>query len=75
MNHFYRENSPNPHIHWRAVPRYKHSVTIDDWTFENPDFGNPYNHDRWLRVPKKIQPQIAERLQQAISLGSVVQRY
>ena len=72
MNHAYRENSPNPHI---QVPRYKHSVAIADWTFEDPDFGNPYNHDRWLSAPKKIQRQIAEQIQQAISLGNVVQRY
>ena len=72
MNHAYRENLPNPHIHWWAVPRYKHSIKIDAWTFEDPDFGDPYNHDRWLIVPKEIQQQVAARIRHAVSLGNAV---
>ena len=70
MNLSYRESSPNPHIHWWAVPRYNRSVTIDDWVFEDPLFGNPYDHDRHVIVPQEIRHQIVSRLQNAL-LGEV----
>jgi hypothetical protein len=59
---------PDPHIHWWAVPRYSHPVTIGDLMFKDPDFGDPYDHDRWMAVPKVIHQQIAERIQQAMAL-------
>ena len=68
MNHAYRESPPNPHIHWWAVPRYNHSVTIGGWTFEDSHFGSPYDHHRWADVPKEIHQKIAERIQQVMSL-------
>ena len=67
MNHAYRENPAQPHIHWWAVPRYNHSVRINDWVFEDPEFGNPYDHYRWIEIPKEIQQQIAERVKQAVT--------
>ena len=66
MNHAYRENMPNPHIHWWAVPRYNHIVSIGSWSFEDPQFGNPYSHDRWLEVPMDIHQQIGEQIRSAV---------
>ncbi|MBN1876296.1 MAG: hypothetical protein JXA33_18875 [Anaerolineae bacterium] len=66
MNHSYRENPSDPHIHWWAVPRYNHQVEIDDWVFEDPQFGNPYDHYRWIKAPTEIHHQIAEKIRQAI---------
>jgi hypothetical protein len=67
MNHAYRENPPDPHIHWWAVPRYDHQVHIDDWVFEDPQFGNPYDHNRWIKVPAEIHHKIAEEIRRAIA--------
>lgn len=67
MNHAYRESVPNPHIHWWAVPRYSQVVTIKGWHFEDPHFGNPYDHQRWLEVPKDIHQEIGERIRNAMS--------
>ena len=66
MNHSYREDSLNPHIHWWAVPRYNHPVKIADWVFDDPSFGEPYDHNRWLDVPEEIHQEIAERIKKAI---------
>lgn len=66
MNESYREDSPDPHVHWWAVPRYNHLVRIDSWIFEDPHFGRPYDHQRWVEVPPEIHLQIARRIQQAI---------
>jgi diadenosine tetraphosphate (Ap4A) HIT family hydrolase len=62
MNHSYRENPPNPHIHWWAVPRYEHPVRFGRRVFEDPHFGNPYDHDRWLDLPKDVRDEIAEKI-------------
>jgi hypothetical protein len=63
----HRESVPDPHIHWWAVPRYKHPVKIREWIFKDPDFGDPYDPYRWVDVPKEIHQHIAELIQHAIT--------
>jgi diadenosine tetraphosphate (Ap4A) HIT family hydrolase len=67
MNLAYRENPPDPHVHWWVIPRYNHPVKVSTRVFEDPQFGSPYDHSLWLDIPKGVHQQIAERLQQAIS--------
>jgi diadenosine tetraphosphate (Ap4A) HIT family hydrolase len=62
MNHSYRESPANPHIHWWAVPRYDHAVDFGDTRFEDPHFGNPYDHYRVLNAPKDLRLEIAEKM-------------
>ena len=66
MNHAYRQQPADPHVHWWAVPRYDHPVELAGWLFEDPDFGNPYNHQRWLDVPEEVRRQIVERIVSAL---------
>jgi len=66
MNHAYREDPPNPHIHWWLVPRYNHAVELQGWVFEDPEFGNPYRHDLLLEVPHLLREQIGARIRLAI---------
>jgi diadenosine tetraphosphate (Ap4A) HIT family hydrolase len=65
MNHAYRENHPNPHVHWWAVPRYARVVRFAKKTFEDPHFGNPYNHSRWLDLPKTLRDEIAKKIRES----------
>jgi ATP adenylyltransferase len=65
MNHAYRAVSPAPHVHWWAVPRYDHSIAVGDWIFEDPNFGDPYDHYRWLDVPDGLRQNIVEQIQHA----------
>lgn len=67
MNHAYREDPPEPHIHWWVVPRYNHPVQIDGRLFEDPQFGNPYDHNRWVEVPTELHHRIAKQIRQAIA--------
>jgi diadenosine tetraphosphate (Ap4A) HIT family hydrolase len=62
MNHAYRESPPDPHVHWWAVPRYDHNVEFGGLVFEDPHFGNPYDHDRVMNAPKELRLEIAEQL-------------
>ena len=66
MNLAYREIPPEPHVHWWAVPRYNNPVQIDSWVFEDPQFGNPYDHNRWIEVPRELHQHIAGRIKQVI---------
>ena len=66
MNHAFRESIPTPHIHWWAVPRYDHQVEIFGQVFDDPEFGSPYDHSRWLDLPKETHHKIAARIKQAI---------
>ena len=67
MNHAYRERQPNPYIHWWAVPRYNHAVTIQDWTFDDPNFGNPYDPWKMARSSKGCSPRDSRADKNAIS--------
>jgi diadenosine tetraphosphate (Ap4A) HIT family hydrolase len=62
MNHAYRENPPNPHVHWWAVPRYAQPVDFGGELFEDPHFGNPYDHARRVDLPKNLRDEIAEKI-------------
>ena len=62
MNHSYRESSPNPHVHWWAVPRYNQEIEFGGLTFEDPHFGNPYDHYRLLELEKELRMAIADKI-------------
>jgi ATP adenylyltransferase len=63
MNQSYRKDPPNPHIHWWVVPRYNHSVKIGNYIFEDPLFGNPYDHAAKLELPIVVRQQIVKMIQ------------
>ncbi len=47
-NHAYRDNDPNPHLHYRMRPRYGEPVEFDGRYFEDPAFGEMYDlNQRW----------------------------
>jgi diadenosine tetraphosphate (Ap4A) HIT family hydrolase len=62
MNYSYRESPPDPHIHWWAVPRYDHTVNFCDTRFDDPHFGNPYDHHRVMNASKELRLKIAEEI-------------
>ena len=62
MNHAYRKTPYNPHVHWWVVPRYNHTVKIKHCTFDDPLFGDPYDHHQWIQVPDNFHQEIADRI-------------
>ena len=66
MNHAYRDASPDPHVHWWMVPRYNGERTLDDLTFEDPHFGDPYDHYRRRDVSVETKLQIVEKIAAAL---------
>ena len=35
LNNFYKETTPNPHLHLHVRPRYKNAVVINDHSYED----------------------------------------
>ncbi len=66
MNFAYREDPPDPHIHWWMVPRYDHPVKLGELIFEDIHFGEPYDHALWRDVSKEIRNGIAESIRRSI---------
>ncbi len=66
MNHAYRENPPNPHVHWWIVPRYDHPFDLLGMQFADPDFGSPYDHSRRIELPDVAYKEIAYRIIEAL---------
>jgi diadenosine tetraphosphate (Ap4A) HIT family hydrolase len=71
MNHAYRESSPNPHIHWWIVPRYDRPVSRCGLTFEDANFGSPYDHSIWRSVSQEVCQDLVKKIQEAIVAGGM----
>jgi diadenosine tetraphosphate (Ap4A) HIT family hydrolase len=46
MNFAYKEQPPNPHVHWHVRPRYDKVVELNGKIFDDPNFGDHYSRDR-----------------------------
>ena len=42
MNDFYKEVTPNPHLHMHVRPRYKNVVVINNHTYVDSEFAHHY---------------------------------
>ena len=67
MNRSYLQKPPNPHVHWWVVPTYMHAVMFGARTFEDSHFGNPYDHNLWLDLPKDVREKIAEKIKATLA--------
>ncbi len=66
MNGGYKQNPPNPHVHWHVRPRYDHSIEFDSEIYCDPDFGHHYSRDRKVNVDDNRMKRIVERIKQSI---------
>ena len=42
LNNFYKETTPNPHLHIHVRPRYKNAVVINDHSYDDTEFAHHY---------------------------------
>ena len=42
LNNFYKETTPNPHLHLHVRPRYKNEVIINNHTYIDAEFAHHY---------------------------------
>lgn len=62
MDHAYREDRPEPHIHWHVFPRYKRPVQINGVTFDDPLYGDLFDHTKETVVSDEIILKIIDRI-------------
>ena len=62
MNNAYRSASAKPHVHWSAVPRYRHPVTFYGAEFTDPQFGYHYDIQHKLEVSGEVMAAIADEI-------------
>ena len=42
LNNFYKETTPNPHLHIHVRPRYKNAIVINKHSYEDTEFAHHY---------------------------------
>ncbi len=62
MNHAFRTEPFNPHVHWHIYPRYKVAPVLDGVAYEDKLFGNFYDHTLEKIVDDATAEKIAEKL-------------
>jgi diadenosine tetraphosphate (Ap4A) HIT family hydrolase len=67
MNHAFRSEPYNPHVHWHIYPRYKTAQEIDGITFDDPLFGNFYDNTAERLVSEETVSKIASELRQQLA--------
>ncbi len=62
MNDAYKENPPQPHVHWHFLPRYDHDVVIDGTKFSDSKFGQYYDREGNIEISEKLKQKIISKL-------------
>lgn len=56
-NMAFRDEDPDPEIHWHFLPRYRYEVEFEGVTFEDPDFGY---------IPKPVERRVSREMMMKI---------
>lgn len=67
MNHAFKTEPFNPHVHWHIYPRYKASVEVAGIVFEDPLFGSHIDEDKVNMVSDEVLDEIALILQKELT--------
>ena len=62
MNHAFKAEPFNPHIHWHIYPRYKNPVEVAGVLFEDPLFGRHIDEDLVNIVDDRVVEEIVTKL-------------
>lgn len=56
-NATFRDENPNPEVHWHFIPRYRKEVKFMDTVFEDPDFGH---------IPQPVEKKVSNNIMNEI---------
>ncbi len=62
MNHAFRIDPANPHVHWHVFPRYKVAPVFDGVTYDDKLYGNFYDDKAERLVNDDIVEKIIDKL-------------
>ena len=60
MNSFYKESSPNPHLHLHVRPRFKNPIVINGNQYVDEQFGHHYARNKNSKITLKDRQTIYE---------------
>ena len=63
MNNAFRNNPPDPHVHWHVRPRYSKPTVLEKMAFEDKEFGNHYARRTNREVPEEVFKKIVKIIQ------------
>jgi len=66
MNNAYKEEIPNPHVHWHFCPRYKNKVEFQEVIFEDKEFAHHYDNKKELFISQDIRKEIIAKIKENI---------
>ena len=64
MNSFYKESSPDPHLHIHVRPRYDRPVMLNENTYTDSEFGHHYELNKNGVIPVKDKEEVFMRLKE-----------
>ena len=66
MNLAYREEVPDPQVHWHFRPRYKNSVEFNGTTFTDPNFGSHYDEKAKMMIDDAMRSKIIQKVRDSL---------
>ena len=67
MNSFYKDSTPNPHLHIHVRPRYDKPVVIDGNTYIDNEFGHHYALNKNSVLSDKDREEILTQLKKRLN--------
>lgn len=67
MNHAFRDEPSNPHVHWHIYPRYSKPPVFDGISYSDEGFGSMYDNSK----EKMVSPGVVEKIASKIR-GSII---
>ena len=64
MNDFYKETSPDPHLHIHVRPRYDKPVVLNGNTYTDSEFGHHYALNKSGTIPAEDREEVFIRLKE-----------
>ena len=64
MNDFYKETSPDPHLHIHLRPRYDKPVVLNGNTYTDSEFGHHYALNKIGTIPSEDMEEVFIRLKE-----------
>ena len=64
MNDFYKETSPDPHLHIHLRPRYDKPVVLNGNTYTDSEFGHHYALNKSGTIPAEDREEVFIRLKE-----------
>lgn len=63
MNDAYKNDPPDPQVHWHLRPRYDRVVEFEGETFTDPNFGHHYERHTERVISEDVRRKIIKKLQ------------